>query len=855
MRIGAVLRAVALIVLAGLAMPAASAGAGASESTPGSFGGAHARAHVAASAPYRFENTILRLHFDVARGVVYGHETVVVRPKYAALRSLPFHSEGITYRSMLLDGRPVTFELDHEHALVVVRLPARVLPSTRLTVDFTYVAQPQTGLYFVRPDAAYPKITPQIWSQGEPQDNRRWFPTWDEPNEKTPSELVITVPSGWTAVANGYLRSHVRGGGLEIWDWREPRPKAPYLIAFVAGPLNKHHTVLGDIHDEGVARYGDERMDVDSFVPPQDAALNATCLGSTNRIVAYFQRLIGARFPWEKYDQMAAERYLFGGMEDTSATILTTRALHLPSEEVERPCDVLVAHELAQQWYGDDASWPDFSEVWLGEGFATYFDELWSERRFGERQFEYERYRAQQAYFAETRDYVRPIVDNVYADPIQMFDASSHQRPAQVLHTLRAMFGDARFFAALGSYYRQYRGRYASTHAFFTSIGSSFGANLDWFENEWFHRSDVPHYIVAQRYDANAKSLRLDIAQKGPAKPFRMPVTIEVFSRGRDIRTTSLIDRSAQTVLVPGVPAKPDMVLFDPNATILRRLTFAKPPQELAYQLSHAQHVGDREWALGELTKLGAARGIVRNIAGRAISDAALGDPFYGVRADAVGAAGTFADGATVEAALHDVDPRVRLAAAAAAASPGVATTAIVRDLSTMAANDDPDQAAAALEALGALKAPDTYELLTGALDRSSFEERIASGALLGLAAYGDARALPILQARTAYGTPESERDTAIGALGNLAIRTQSVRSVVPGLTKIAASDPLIASRIAAMNALGTLGDEAAVPALERIGRNDANSIARLTAEGAADSIKSAAALQAGGQHHAGMAR
>ena len=107
MRIGAVLRAVALIVLAGLAMPAASAGAGASESTPGSFGGAHARAHVAASAPYRFENTILRLHFDVARGVVYGHETVVVRPKYAALRSLPFHSEGITYRSMLLDGRPL----------------------------------------------------------------------------------------------------------------------------------------------------------------------------------------------------------------------------------------------------------------------------------------------------------------------------------------------------------------------------------------------------------------------------------------------------------------------------------------------------------------------------------------------------------------------------------------------------------------------------------------------------------------------------------------------------------------------------------------------------------------------------
>ena len=109
-------------------------------------------------------------------------------------------------------------------------------------------------------------------------------------------------------------------------------------------------------------------MDVDSFVPPPYAALNAQCLGRSNAIVAYFQNLIGARFPWEKYDQMAAQRYIFGGMEDTSATILTTRALHAPSEEAEDACDELIAHELAQQWYGDDASWSDFSEVWLGEG-------------------------------------------------------------------------------------------------------------------------------------------------------------------------------------------------------------------------------------------------------------------------------------------------------------------------------------------------------------------------------------------------------------------------------------------------------------------------------------------------------
>ena len=827
--------AVATSVAAALTPQAASAGGPSAAATPQPFGGPNARVHRAAVAPYRFENTLLRVRFDLDRGEVYGHETVVVRPKHAGLRSLPFNSLDITYGQILLNGRAATYTVDRERDLVVVRLPAPAMSSARLTVDFTYTAHPQAGVFFVRPDGAYPDLTPQIWSQGEPQDNRRWFPTWDEPNEKTPSELVLTVPHGWTAVANGYLRSHVLAGASEIWDWRAPRPKAPYLIAFVAGPLNEHHTVLG-------------RLDVDSFVPPPYAALNATCLGDTNRIVAYFQRRIGARFPWEKYDQMAAERYLFGGMEDTSATILTTRALHPAEEDVENSCDVLVAHELAQQWFGDDASWPDFSEVWLGEGFATYFDELWSGERFGRPEFEYARYLAQQTYFAETLAYARPIVDDVYADPIQVFDASSHQRPAAVLHTLRAMFGDERFFAALGTYYRSYRGRYATTHDFFASIGRSLGTDLTWFEDEWFYRRDVPRYVVAQRYDGRTRTLSLEVAQDSPTrKPFRMPVTIEAYAGGRVIRTTAFVDRNLQTIVIPGVPAKPEMVLFDPDATILRRLTFAKSPSELAYQLVRARHVGDREWALGELAKLTAVSGAAHDIARRAVSEATLDDPFYGVRADAAGVAGTFGDGATVDAALHDGDPRVRIAAAGAAATPGVAQAAVARDLEVMAEDRDAMQAAAALEALGARKAPETYALLVSALDRPSFDERVASGALLGLAAFGDAGALPLLQARTAYGTPESERNSAIAALAELAGKTHSAKAVLPGLIHIATADLLLASRLAAIRALATLGDPAALPVLERVARDDMQTFARLTAEDAVQSLEAATARTAGG--------
>jgi aminopeptidase N len=353
---------------------------------------------------------------------------------------------------------------------------------------------------------------------------------------------------------------------------------------------------------------------------------------------------------------------------------------------------------------------------------------------------------------------------------------------------------------------------------------------------------------VAQRYDAGTRTLALDVVQDDPTgKPFRMPVTIETYAAGRVIRTAALVDRNAQAIVVAGVAAKPKMVLFDPDATILRRLTFAKSPSELAYQLARAHHVGDREWALAELAKLATASGGSREIARRAVSDGALGDPFYGVRADAVAVAGAFGDGATVAAALHDADPRVRIAAAGAAASRGVASAAVVLDLEAMASDRDATQAAAALEALGARKAPGSYALLVSALDRPSFDEAVASGALLGLAAYGDAHALPLLQARTAYGTPESERNNAIAALAELAATTHSAQTVLPGLIRIATADPLLASRLAAISALATLGDPAALPALGRVAREDGQTFARLTAEDAVRSLESAAARNAGG--------
>lgn len=813
---------------------------------PRPFGRGHAYFHPTAFAPYRFENTILRVHFDFARGIVYGDETAIVQPKRSGLRSLPFNTLGIHYRRVTVNGKPARYTFDTAHQMMNVQLPAPAAAGARLAVEFTYWTQPQRGVYFIRPDKGYPHVTPEIWSQGEMIDNRRWFPTWDEPNQKTPSELIVTVPRGWTVVANGSLKAHTHTASSETWDWNAPLPKSTYLIAFAAGPLSEHDTTLGQARDGNVSHFGDAAMPVDSFVQPRFAKLNALCFGNTNDIVAYFQQIIGVKFPWEKYDQTTAERFTYGGMENASATIQTDRALHPSVENKEAPCDGLVAHELAHQWWGDDVTMADWSNTWINEGYATYFQELWSEKRFGEPEFEYERYNAQQAYFGETKHYYRPIVDYVYNDPLDLFDASGYPRPGQVLHMLRYMYGNARFFKALHDYLLTYQYKNANTHQFFAAIDKSLGTNLGWFENEWFYRAAYPHYYVKQTYDAAAHTLRLDVRQKNhDGKPFRMPIVIQAYFGSNKKSVEPTIDRNHQVVTMTGVTSKPQMVLFDPNDNVIRKLTFPKSIADLAYQSVHAKHVGDREWALHQLATFVKAKGSARSQAMNAIRDIALFDPFYGVRADAAGASAKFGDGNAVEAALHDRDKRVRLAAEGAAGELKHADGGIIGALRAMTNDPDPNVEAGALAALGSLKAPGAYAMLVNALHRTSFRETVAAGALRGLAAFGDMRAFGLIEARTAYGTPESERNAAVVALAQLASHADKPQTALPTLLEIVQHDPLISTRIMATRALGILGDPAAIPVLQRVEANDSQQAVQSGAWNAILTIEDAEAMRA----------
>jgi len=797
------LRPVALGLVLAFALSAVSTAAP-PKRKPRPYGRGKATLHRTVEPPYHISNESITIAFDFEKGAIQATTIIDVKPKDASVTTLPFDSVGLTYNYVAVNGVGVAYRTDAEH--LYVSLPTPVDPTKSVQITTQYVGKPTRGIYFVRPNAAYPNRQPQVWTQGEEEDNRRWFPTWDAPNEKFTTTLAALVPADWTVISNGALENTIKSPDekLMTYTWRESRPHSAYLTSFVAGPYVKTHDSLGAI-------------DVDYYTSAEDAPLAQQCFGRTPEMIAFFQDIIKTPYPWEKYAQTTVSEFTAGGMENVSATTQTQFAIHPAEYELTNPCDSLVSHELAHQWFGDDVTARDWANIWINEGFATYFQELWTEHHFGKDRFDYERKHAQDAYFSETQRYWRPIVEYTYGSSHDAFDSSGYPRPGQTLHMLRYVLGDAAFFTAIHDYLAERQFTNVDTRQFEASVEKSSKTDLKWFFDEWFYQPSYPEYTVVQRYDAVAKRLNLSVSQTNHAGVvFRMPIVIEAYDAS-GLRTSKsfTLDRANETVTLDGVQTKPLLVLFDPGQRIIRKLTMKKTVPELAYQATKAANVADRLWAI---ERLGESVAGDRSAARAALRET-LADPFYGVRVDALDAIAALDDADGVRAALGDADPRVKIAAADEVAN--LKTKPATLGEALIAQTNDPNGliAGAAYRGLGSAGGAAVYDRLLAALDKSAPQNAITIGAIVGLGDLGDARAIEPLKARAAYGQPERVRTAAITSLGKLGKKTPS--AVLPTLLLFAQNDPYFRARSTAVAAIGRLGQRSALEPLAKIEATD----------------------------------
>jgi len=760
----------------------------------------------APSKDYDLESVRTHLWFDLAQRKVRGEVSESLSALRDDVTTLTLDSVGLIIDNVTVDGKPAKFTTGADKLSVSLARPAKRGEQHELFIK--YEGRPKKGLYFILPDENYPHQPQELWTQGEAEDTRNYIPIYDYPNDRLTSEMILTVPASWITISNGKLLSvkAAADGETKTWDWKQSEPLSSYLISVIAGDFVERDDTWRGVPLRYVVPRGQEYKIETSF-------------SHTKQMLDLFSQKLGVPYPWAQYAQTFVDDFTEGGMENTSATTLTVRELVNPAlaAETRTGADVVESHELAHQWFGDLVTTKDWANLWLNEGFATYFEHYWTEQHFGADDAAYEFWREQNQWFRQKRMYPVAIVNRNFKDSDE-YAGDIYTKAGWVLKMLREKLGDAEFFHALHVYLETYRGQNVVTADLQSSIEKATSINTDEFFHQWIYRAGAPQFQVSYTYDEAAHQVKLEVHQtqkiEGLVGLFDVPIDVEITTADSHETFPIEVSQAAQSFTF-SADAAPKMVLFDKGDKILKSLDFKKPPAELIYQLKNAQGITDRTDAAVALGNVKDNSEVVASL-----GDAAQQDSFWGVRAEALRALGRIG-GASAEQAilpeLHDEKPWIREVAVQQLGS-FKDDASLSGKLETLATGEVAYRVrAAALNSLATMKAPGAYDALAAAVKTNSPDNVVRNAALDALGKLGDDRAVPLLLEWSATGQDIHTRQIAIMAVARLDKKNKEITKALVAYLH----EPYFDVRYWGLFAIGSRGDLDAVAPLEELLKSD----------------------------------
>jgi aminopeptidase N len=455
-------------------------------------------------------------------------------------------SGGMTVRRVTRGAEDVPFS----HAADRLRLP---VPSTarvgdELTYTITYSGDPGAGL----PLATNMHGERVRFSESWPDQARLWLPVIDHPSDKATGEFVITAPARWQVVANGMLVEEVDlPDDRRRTHWRQSAPIATWLYAIGVARFHAHHHGLA----AGVP--------LQTWAFPQDAVAARTLFAETSRrVLEFFSARIGP-YPYEKLANVQATGWT-GALENATVIFYGEKAVASGRGPV--------AHEVAHQWFGNSVTQRDWDEIWLSEGFATYFALLYREHAEGRDPF-VEALRRDRTTVLEaarkTPD--TAVVHRELSDMQNVLNRFVYAKGSWMLHMLRRQVGDAAFWEGIREYYRRYRDRNASSDDFRQVMEQVSGAQLQRFFSQWLTRGGQPALATTWRYDPGKRLLELTIRQTQPGEPYALAVDVGL-STAAGLRTETIHFDTREASVRWALEAEPREVLIDPHTWLLADL-------------------------------------------------------------------------------------------------------------------------------------------------------------------------------------------------------------------------------------------------------------------------------------------
>jgi aminopeptidase N len=420
----------------------------------------------------------------------------------------------------------------------------------RFWVEVEYQGQPKDGLFIKKNKFGNRTVFADNW----PNRARHWFPGIDHPSDKATVEFFVTAPDNYDVIANGALiETSNRLDGSKLTHWRESVPIPTYCM--VIGVAEFSIINVGGWNDVQLSYY----------LYPQDRETGVKDFGRALRMLEFYTSLIGP-YPYEKL-ALVQSSTRFGGMENSSSIFFDEKAFN-GSGRLEGT----VAHEIAHQWFGDSVTESDWHDLWLSEGFATYFENLFFERADGRDAFVARMLADRDRYLNAYKDGPKPIFDPAIKDLFQLLNRNNYEKGGWVLHMLRRVMGDEKFFAGIRDYYRTHRDRNASTDDLRKVMEFHAGLPLGWFFRQWIFEPGHPVYEATWRWDESEKQVSLKIRQRQDGALFRMPLDVE-FDLGKAKRREVVEMKDREQVMTVKLDEKPRAVAIDPDEWVLKVAT------------------------------------------------------------------------------------------------------------------------------------------------------------------------------------------------------------------------------------------------------------------------------------------
>jgi len=517
----------------------------------------------------------LRVRLPMTGRSMEGVNRIKCRSRQNGLSFATLHSRTLTIDSVRVNGVSATYSAADE--TLHINLPQVYNQGDTFFLDVGYhgswtVTGNQTGLcYWPRNPGAnvYHVIA---YSLGEPWDARQWMPCYDEPYDKADQGTVIsvTVPAvvaGDTLVtcANGQLTGVVLNpDSTKTFTWQENSPIPTYLMHFGVSRFAKwsqwYHPATGD------------SVEIREFMWPEDSVQSLTAFQYMPNAMALFDSMYGA-YPFQRYGQDAVYPYAWGGMEHIEQTTIHRYWILWGDDNG-------MAHEMSHQWWGDMVTCVDFRNIWLNEGFATYSAANYEWYMRGHDQFISYMLGLANDYFSADASSRRPLYDPPINDIFNW--GYSYCKGAWVVHMLRYL-DQSQFFNGLQVYRDSFAYGCASTEDLKRFFNRAYGADLNWFFDEWVYGQGYPEYNVYWYCVPSGGNYQIQLSihqdQVNAPPVFHMPVQVLLNTMGGDTLLNIPITSSSQSVQYL-VGDSVIGISFDPDYWILKAINIFYGVQE-----------------------------------------------------------------------------------------------------------------------------------------------------------------------------------------------------------------------------------------------------------------------------------